>query len=86
MDAPGMLQQERQTLDELIDANDLGTIIRQYPVRKTGALDHISKQLGFDDEREYTRAVLQLLRDDERMLKHVRELIGPLPSDIVSGE
>ena len=86
MDAPGILQQERQTLDELIDANDLGTIIRKYPIRRTGALDHISKRLGFDDEKEYARAVLQLLKDDKDMLKHVRELIGPLPSDILSDE
>ena len=83
MDAPGILQQERQALDELIDANDLGTITRQYPIRRTGALDHISKHLGFDDEKEYARAVLQLLKDDEDMLKHVRELIGPLPSDLI---
>ena len=86
MDAPGILQQERQALDELIDANDLGTIIRQYPIRRTGALDHIAKRLGFDDEEEYARAVRQLLKDDEDMLKHVRELIGPLPSDILSDE
>ena len=68
MDAPGILQQERQALDELIDANDLGTIIRQYPIRRTSALDHISKYLGLDDEKEYARAVLQLLKDDEDML------------------
>ena len=85
IDAPGILQQERQALDELIDANDLGTIIRQYPIKKTGALDHISKRLGFDDEKEYARAVLQLLKDDEDMLEHVRGLIGPLPSDILVG-
>ena len=84
MDAPGILQQERQALDELIDANDLGTIIRQYPIRRTSALDHIAKRLGFDDEREYTQAVLQLLRGDDDMLEHVRELIGPLPGDILS--
>ncbi len=86
MDAPGILQQERQALDELIDANDLGAIIRQYPIRRTSALDHISKHLGLDDEKEYARAVLQLLKDDEDMLKHVRELIGPLPSDILSDD
>ncbi len=85
LDAPGILQ-ECQALDELIDGNDLGTIIRQYPIRRTGALDHIAKRLGFDDEKEYARAVLQLLKDDEDMLKHVRELIGPLPSDILSDE
>ena len=68
MDAPSILQQERLALDELIDANDLGAIIRQYPIRRTSALDHISKHLGLDDEKEYARAVLQLLKDDEDML------------------
>ncbi len=83
-DAPGILQQERQALDDLIDANDVGTIIRQYPVKRTSALDHISKRLGFDDQKEYARAVLQLLKNDEDMLKHVRKLIGSLPSDILA--
>ncbi len=86
LDAPSILQQECQALDELIDGNDLGTIIRQYPIRRTGALDPIAKRLGFDDEKEYAKAVLQLLKDDEDMLKHVRKLIGPLPSDILSDE
>ena len=83
LDAPSILQRERQTLDELINGNDLDTIIQRYPIRRTGALDRISKQLGFDDESEYSRAVIQLLKDDEDMLKHVRELIGKLPNDIL---
>ena len=83
MDAPGALKQEREALEALIDSNDLGTIIRQNPIRRTGALDQISKHLGFDDQKEYARAILKLLKDDEDMLKHVREVIGPLPSDLI---
>lgn len=84
LDAPGILEQERQALMELINGDDLDAIIRQYPIRRTGALDRIAKQLGFDDEGEYARAVVQLLKNDEDMLKHVRDLIGPMPSDILS--
>ena len=84
LDAPGKLQQEKEVLSELIDGGDLDAIIRQYPIRRTGALDRISKHLGFDDESEYARAVIQLLKDEEDMLKHVRDLIGPLPSDVLS--
>ena len=84
LDAPGTLQREFQVLVELIGSNNLEAIIRQYPIRTTGALDRISKELGFKDEHEYARAVIQLLKDDEGMLRHVRELIGPLPSDILS--
>ena len=84
MDAPGILQQERQTLDELIDGDDLGTIIRQYPIRRTSALNDISKRLGFDGEKEYARVVLKLLKDDDDMLDYVRGLLGPLPKDMLS--
>ena len=83
LDAPATLQEERLALNELIDGNDLAAILQHYPIRRTGALDRIAKQLGFDDEKEYARAVIKLLKDDKDMLKHVRELIGPLPSDIL---
>ena len=86
LDAPGTLQQERQVLTDLIDGNDLDAIIRQYPIGKTGALDRMSKHLGFDDEKEYAKAVIKLLKDDEDMLKHVRKLIGLLPGDILTAE
>ena len=69
LDAPGFLQRERKVLGGLIDAKVLATIIRQYPIRRTGALDQVSKHLGFDDEKEYSRAVLQLLRQDQGMLR-----------------
>ena len=83
LDAPATLQQERLALDELIDGNDLAAILQQHPIRRTGALGRIATQLGFDDEEEYARAVIKLLKDDKDMLKHVKELIGPLPSDIL---
>ena len=84
LDAPGKLQQEREILSALVDGDNLDAIVRQYPIRVTGALHRLSKQLGFDDQREYEKAVIQLLKDDKEMLEHVRELIGPLPNDILS--
>ena len=84
LDVPGILQKEYQTLLKLINDNDLDTIIRRYPIKRTSAPDHISKELGFDDETEYAKAVIQLLKDDEDMLRYVRQLIAPLDSDIFS--
>ena len=83
LDAPGVLQHERGALNKLINDENLGAIIQQYPIRKTGALNRISKKLGFDDESEYERAVLQLLKDDKDMLVHARKLIGPLPNELL---
>lgn len=84
LDAPGTLRQEWEKLLELIRDNNLDAIVRHYPIRTTGALARISKHLGFDDEDEYARAVIQLLKNDEAMLRYVRKLIGPLPSDVLS--
>ena len=71
LDAPGTLQQERKKLAELIDGNDLDAIIRRYPIKRTGALGSISKHLGFDDEKEYAKAVIKTLKDDRNMLQHM---------------
>ena len=81
LDAPGILAKERESLEGTLAHNDLATIIRRFPVRETPALARIADQLGFDNRKEYEKAVLQLLRDDEEMLEYVRGLLGALPSD-----
>ena len=81
LDAPTVLQQELEALNKLIDSNDLGAIIRKYPIKKTAAPDRISKQLGFDNQKEYSKAVLKLLQEDEGMLKYVKQLLGKLPNE-----
>ena len=82
LDAPAILEQERQSLEKALAANDLEAIISRYPVRETPALARIATQLGFDNRKEYEKAVLQLLKEDEEMLGYVRGLLGSLPSHI----
>ena len=82
LNTPAILSQERQSLEKDLAANDLEKIIRRYPVRETPALARIATQLGFDSRKEYEKAVLQLLKEDEEMLGHVRGLLGNLPSHI----
>ena len=82
LDAPAILQQERESLGKALVSNDLEAIIRRYPVRETPALSRIATHLGFDNRKEYEKAVLQLLREDEEMLEYVKGLLGNLPRDI----
>ena len=82
LDAPAILEQERQSLEKALAANDLEAIISRYPVRETPALARIATHLGFDNRKEYEKAVLQLLKEDEEMLGYVRGLLGSLPSQI----
>ena len=86
LDAPTILEQERQTLQESIDSNALDAIIRQYPVRETPALARIATCLGFDNRKEYGKAVLQLLKDNEEVLKYVKDMLGTLTDHILSND
>ena len=83
IDAPGILASERQTLSKSIDCNDLGAIIRSYPIRETPALDRIPECLGFKCQKDYEKAVLQLLKNDSGVLDHVKGLLGGLPGAIM---
>ena len=84
LDAPNMLEAERGTLNEAIASNDLDAIMRRYPVRETSALSRIATCLGFSNQREYEKAVLQLLKDNGAMLRYVRELLGGLSDHILA--
>ena len=84
LDAPTILEQERNSLREAIKNGSLDTIIRNYPIRVTTALGRIATCLGFDNPKEYEKAVLQLLKDDEEILEYVRGMLGGLSDRILS--
>ena len=85
VDVPNILHKERQTVEQLLDQGDLASIVRKYPIKKTGVLSVISKRLGFDGEQEYSRAVIKLLKDDINMRDHVNDLLGSLPTEVLEG-
>ncbi len=80
LDIPGEVASARSRLDKAIAEGDLKTLLERYPVRDSGALGAIAKELGFVNRKQYESAVRRLLMDDGEMLKFVRSLFGTLAS------
>ena len=80
VDVPALRDRERTRLEESIEQNDVLAIVERYPIRETGALAAVAKELGFKSPSAYERAVLALLRDDAESLKWVRSRFAPLTS------
>lgn len=84
LDAPSILATERNILVDAIASNNLATVMQRYPIRETQALTGIARCLGFNSRKEYEKAVLQLLKDKEEILKYVRGLLGDLSDQILA--
>ena len=81
-DSPRILEKERQEFRDALDRMDLDTIIRRYPIKETPVLDRIAKGLGFENTKEYEKAVRKLLDEEANILKYMRGLLGGLPDAI----
>ena len=77
-DAISRLKERKKELDVAVENKDWETIISKCPLRQSGAMDGISKALGFPKASEYEQAVRKLLVDDSSVLKFVRDLFEDL--------
>ncbi|MDF5720064.1 MAG: AAA family ATPase [Rhizonema sp. PD37] len=82
LDVAKSVRQEREKLQNALNACDLEKIISQHPIRETPALEKIVEALRFQKRKDYEEAVLKLLIDDAEALVFVRSLFGALTSDI----
>lgn len=82
IDVSAVVDAERVSIQNSLDAGDLSGIIARYPVRETSALTEIAKRLGFQSREQYEGAVRKLLIDDEAALIFVTSLFGSLKADI----
>lgn len=82
VDIPAEVARERKRLEDSIREENLEEIIERYPVRETGALADIARELRFANREQYEAAVRKLLTDDQTSLTFVRSFFGNLPNDI----
>ena len=73
-----LLDECEKELDVAVKDMGWETIISKCPVRESGALDRITKALGFSNVSAYERAVRKLLEDDAGTLEFVRSLFKDL--------
>lgn len=84
LDTTASVDRERAKLVAAVDARDLTTIITDFPVRETGALDAIARHLGFSGRQQYESALRALLIYDPDALGLARSFLGALYDEIQS--
>ncbi len=65
-------------LKSAVDKGNWEDILEFCPLKRSGALTEISKELGLINRKAYEEAVLKVLTEDHETLKFVRELFGEL--------
>jgi len=84
LDTRQMLASDKQRLESLIRDLNYDDIVSDYPVRETGAVNAMSRALGFQSRDQYERSVRQHLSDNEGALTFIRKLFGRLYEDLTS--
>lgn len=82
IDVNEFVKQEYDRLENALEAGNFPELISQYPIRETGALTNIAKELKFQKREDYEGAVRKLLMDNTEALNFVKSLFGTLASDI----
>lgn len=77
-------QDEASRLASLVNASNFVGILQRYPIRESPALDAIAKALNFANRTQYETAVRKLLVDDSEAVRLVQNLLGSLPTDLIT--
>jgi ABC-type cobalamin transport system ATPase subunit len=76
VDVQALVAAEMTSLAALVANVEVTKLITHYPVRETGALDEISRALGYKSRKDYENAVLTALLEDEETLGVLKQLLG----------
>ncbi|MEA2492728.1 MAG: hypothetical protein QOJ29_639, partial [Thermoleophilaceae bacterium] len=66
-------------LKELLSANDLDRIVKEFPIRDTAMRVEVAAALGFRNCDDYEAVARTRIRDDASLAASVRGLVGELP-------
>ena len=77
-DAKSIEAQRINELNQAINSHEWGTILTMCSVRESRATNDIAKTLHYQSTSDYEKAVRQLLKSDENLLKDLRGLFGDL--------
>ena len=81
-DAEVILATRKGELDSAVSTGDWPTILTKCPVRESGSLAAIAKELGFPQKQDYEKAVRHLLATDDSAIGFVRTLFGDLVAQL----
>lgn len=69
---------EKSRLDNHIDNRELAAIVDRYPVRESGVLNAIARELRFRHRSDYERSALKAIGDDSALQDSLRGKLGKL--------
>ena len=76
-------ERRRRELESAVTAGNWEKVLTACPIRESGALGHIAKELGgYSHRRHYEDAVRRLLLQDKRALQFVRALFEDLMTQL----
>ena len=81
-DAISRLEECKKELDVAVENKNWETILSKCPLRRSDAMNRISKALGFFKVSEYEQAIRKLLEDDSDVLKFVRDLFEDMSEQL----
>ena len=70
-----LVESRKVKLLEYLERREWTAVLRECPVRESGALEPMSKAIGFPGRKEYEAAVRTMLSDDTEALSFVRNLL-----------
>lgn len=73
---------ELEKFEGFINARDLDSLLRYYPLRDNPALDKIAKAIGFNKQAAYEDAVLKILQEDPTALAFLKSLFEDLADEV----
>ncbi len=85
LSVPSSYEEERVRLRAYVDAGNLDAIIERYPVRESGMLDAIAKQLRFIGRQDYEKAALVRVEADAAVASAIRAQLAGLAVALESG-
>lgn len=75
-------QQEEQRFDQLVANGDYEGLIQRYPIRESGALNQIVRELLIPSRIHYESAVRKVIQDDEGAIAFLRSLFADLEAEL----
>ncbi|MEX2551803.1 MAG: AAA family ATPase [Actinomycetota bacterium] len=66
-------------LDRYLAADDLESVVREYPIRDTSLRAKVAQSLGFKTFEDYEAAAFTRIRSDAKLADSLRDLVGRLP-------
>lgn len=75
-------QEEEQKFDKLVATSNYEGLIQRYPIRESGALDQITKELRMLSRADYESAVRKLIQDEEEVRGFLRSLFADLAAEL----